>query len=243
MATQTWTEGRLPRVEWGPVIAGVLCAVAAQIVLGLFGVAFGFASRPAASSGLGVLAGVWEMVTPIVASFVGAYVAVRIAGDRGEPGALLHGAMVWCIGLIAGALFITGSLASGAMTAGAAASGNAGVDAIARHGDAGNPARAQSTASEAARGASAGTGAAGVAALLGLGGALLGAASGRRTVTGEGAGRHHGRTSEGRPTGPVGREHETGSGVVQGEAGRVTVRPPATGIGDAGMPPDEPLHH
>ena len=238
MASQTWTDRQLPRVQWGPVITGVLCAIAAQIVLGLFGIAFGFASRPAASGGLGILAAIWELVTPIVASFIGAYVAVRVAGDRGIAGALLHGSIVWCIGLIAGALFITGSLASGAMTAGAAASGNVGVNAITRHDTASNRMRAQSTASDAAKGAAAGTGAAGVAALLGLGGALLGAAAGRRTITGKGAGRHRGRVATERP---IDREYEA-SGVVYGEAGRVSTRPPAAG-GDIGVPPDEPLHH
>jgi len=166
-----WTRGVLPRVQWGPVITGVLCAIAAQIVLGLFGVAFGFAVAPA-GKGMAVLAGVWGILTPIVASFIGAFVAVRIAGDTRESGAFLDGALVWCIGLIAGALFLASAIGPGAMSVGSASAG------------AGMQGGLQGT--DVARGFAASTGVAAVAALLGLGGALFGAAVARGMVTGEG---------------------------------------------------------
>src|SRR6266542_5505827 len=66
MATETLTRGVLPRVQWAPVITGVLCAIAAQIVLGLFGAAFGFVSVSADNRGVAILAGIWMLVTPIV---------------------------------------------------------------------------------------------------------------------------------------------------------------------------------
>ena len=141
MATETLTHGALPRLQWSPVITGVLCALAAQIVLGLFGVAFGFAAASAGRA-LGVLADVWGLVTPLVASCIGAHVAVRMTGEQRDASVYLHGAVVWCIGLIAGAIFI-----------------NTGKSAVEV------------------------TGAAGVAALLGLGGALLGAATGKRAMS------------------------------------------------------------
>jgi hypothetical protein len=244
MATETLTRGTLPRVQWGPVITGVLCALAAQIVLGLFGAAFGFASAPAGNA-LEVLAAVWTILTPIVASFIGAYIAVRVAGDRDEAGAFLHGALVWCIGLIAGAVFITGSLASGAMSAGTAMSGNVGARAIERRDTSVNRARAQATAEDAAKGAAAGTGAAGVAALFGLGGAILGAAVGRRTVTGRTT-----RRGERRFLRHEDLRHDEAmvgeTGVAYGERGRVTTRPDLIDRGvdraaDPG-PPRGPAH-
>jgi hypothetical protein len=203
MATEALTHGVLPRVQWGPVITGVLCALATQIVLGLFGAAFGFASGPAGNA-VEILSAIWTLLTPVAASFVGAHVAVRVAGDRSEAGAFLHGALVWCIGLIAGAIFITGSLASGALSAGAA--------------------RAQSTA-DAARGAAAGAGAAGVAALFGLGGAILGAAVGRRTMTGRSAGRGERRFMHRERQMHADEPMAGESGVAYGERGRVTTRP------------------
>jgi hypothetical protein len=247
MNTETLTRGAWPRVQWAPVIAGVLCALAAHIVLGLFGAAFGFAASPADSKGLGIGAGIWALLTPLVASFIGAMVAVRIAGDRQDAGALLHGTLVWAIGLIAGALFLTSTLASGAMSAGTAASGNVGARQVEKRDTPANRARAGAAAEDAAKGAAAGTGAAGVAALLGLLGAGLGAAMGRRQVTGE--------TLRPRRNLTARREerHEVTaqSGVAYNdERGRVTTRAPDVverrevverdRLVDR---PDDPLHH
>jgi hypothetical protein len=223
MASETLTRGVLPRVQWGPVIAGVLCAIAVQIVLGLFGLAFGFASEPA-GRGLGILAGVWGViVTPIAASFVGALVAVRIAAERLEAGAFLHGALVWCIGLIAGAIFLGGLASSGAMSLGSAASAVAPRTAV--------MGRAQAR-DDVARGAAAGTGAAAVGALLGLGGALLGAAVGRQLLTGESLMRR--RRGAGDPE--LRREYRTGE-----SAGAYGSVPRAPGAGERSG--ETPLHH
>jgi hypothetical protein len=238
MASETLTRGALPRVQWGPVIAGALCALAAQIVLGLFGVAFGFASAPANDRGIGILAGIWALATPIVASFIGAWVAVRIAGHRDEAGAFLHGALVWCMGLLAGALFITGSIASGAMTAGTAASGNVGPRTLTQRDTTAGRTRVQAAGEDAAKGAAAGTGAAAVASLLGLGGALLGAAVGRKAIAGERMMRRAGRSRESELRSEVPVEE---SGVAYTDrTGAVTTRPPNV----RRAPPDEPgLHH
>jgi hypothetical protein len=225
MAAEALTRGAWPRVQWGPVIAGVLCALAAHIVLGLFGTAFGLAANPADSKGMGIGAGIWGLLTPFAASLLGAWVAVRVAGDRHEAGSMLHGALVWSIGLIAGAIFLTGIMSTGAMTMGTAASGNIGARTVERRDTPQNRARAEAKGEEAAKGAAAASGAAGLAALLGLGGALLGAALGRRMVTGEGLrpGRDAGHRRH------LGEEHRAGaeSGVAYTDrSGVVTTRPP-----------------
>ncbi len=72
---------------------GALFAVAIATVLGLFGAAFGYAAQ-SPGSGLAVLSGVWEVLTPLVATFAGALMATR-AGERHD--AYLNGLMVWCI--------------------------------------------------------------------------------------------------------------------------------------------------
>jgi hypothetical protein len=84
------------RVEWGPAITGAFSAAAVAIVLGLFGGAFG-------AGGLGVLSGIWLVVTPFAATFIGAAVAGAIAERRDV---FPTGVMVWCISLVAGALII-----------------------------------------------------------------------------------------------------------------------------------------
>src|SRR5690242_8252055 len=117
MASLTETEtGRLGwRLSWTAVIAGALLAIAAHVVLGLIGAALGFASSPSDSKALGAGAAAWAILTPFVASLLGAWLACRLCGALDRPTANLHGILVWCIGLVAGALFLTGTIASGAM--------------------------------------------------------------------------------------------------------------------------------
>lgn len=98
----------LPQVQWGPTVSGALLAVAIAIVLGLFGVAFGIAGQAPGSQGLGVLGGVWKILTPLVATFVGSALTASMVGKRS---AFLNGVMVWCITL-AFAVAVTGGVSA-----------------------------------------------------------------------------------------------------------------------------------
>jgi hypothetical protein len=184
MASETMTRGALPRIQWSPVIAGVLCALAVHVTLGLFGTAFGLAADPADSKAVGFGAGLWGLAVPFLASALGAYLCVRMARETEDAGSYLHGGLVWCIGLIAGALFITGSMATSAMTSATAASGNVrgGFSRMDAEGSRG--AANEAAAEDAQKGAAAAAGAGGLGALLGLAGAFVGAAAGRRALSG-----------------------------------------------------------
>jgi hypothetical protein len=194
VGSETLGHRALPRLHWGAVIAGVLVALAAHIVLGLIGAALGFAAAPADSRGVGAAAAIWALVTPFLATLAGAWLATRMAGSWDTAGSNLHGVIVWCIGLIAGALFLTGTLASGAMTASNAASGNAGVMQRltgATQSDVRNPrtqAQAEQASDEAGKGAAAAMGGAAMAALAGLLGAFAGAGIARSRREGKGMG-------------------------------------------------------
>ena len=254
MATEPLSHGALPRIQWSPVIAGVLCALAVHIVLGLFGAAFGFAVDAAESTGVGVAAGIWAMLVPLVAFAIGAFVCVRIAREVEPAGTYLHGAMVWCIGLIAGAVFLSTTIASGAMASAIAASGSLRGPA-ARMGDTGRMSRTE--VEDVQKGAAAVAGAGGLGAVLGLAGAFLGAAVARGALRGRGLGARAGggimdRVRLGRHDGRA--EYERGwrdataalgdrSGVVTS-----TTRPPEAQrrSGDVQRPgtSDDPaLHH
>lgn len=179
-------ERALPRLSWGSVIAGVLLALAAHVVLGLLGAALGFAAQPADSNVVGAGAAIWGLLTPFVATLLGAWLACRMAGERDTAGTNVHGIMVWCIGLLAGALFLTGTLATGAMTAGTVASGNAGalrqLTGATRQDVQGPQAevRAERAADAAGKRAAGIAGGAAMAALAGLLGAFGGAGLARR---------------------------------------------------------------
>jgi hypothetical protein len=228
----------LPGLHWSAVIAGVFLAIASHIVLGLVGGALGFSAAPADSTGLGAGAAIWGLVTPFVATLLGAWLAVGMAGAAGDrTGSTLHGIMVWCIGLIAGAIFLTGTIASGAMTAGTAA--RAGPARIFR----GEPGRVSALADQAGKAAAAVMGGAALASIAGLLGAVAGVGIARSRRSGRGLRwrlaiqRREERGAErfGEP-----RREEREYGAPYGES-----RPGATAEPrrDVGPPPTDPYHH
>ena len=58
-----------------------------------------------------------------MSSFLGGYLAVRIAGDRRRSEALLHGAICWAFSLMIGAMLALGAARTAAQSAAAVASG------------------------------------------------------------------------------------------------------------------------
>jgi hypothetical protein len=163
MATEMM-EVSVPRIRWGAVIPGIFCAVAMQIVLGLFGAAFGLGGESAGAAGLKVLSGIWEILTPFVALFVGSALAVSLGVRRNV---FLNGFVLWCVSLAAVAFYLARDL--GTVTGRAEAIGLTGA-AI--------PALA------------------GLSALLGLTGALVGSAVGKRLARYEFARKLEGREEE-----------------------------------------------
>lgn len=162
MATEIERHAVWPRVSWSAVIAGTFFALATHMVLGLFGIAWGFRVDPAdPTAAIGIGAAAWGVLVPFVASLIGALVAVRLAGARTGAGAGIHGLLTWCIGLAVGGLFITGTLAE-----------NFGLGAVAREG------LAAVDITPAAL-------AAGIGAVAGLIGAVAGVLIGRKQMEGE----------------------------------------------------------
>jgi hypothetical protein len=140
------------RMSWGSVFAGVIIAVAVQLVLGILGAGIGLAmvdpvegTTPGAA-GFGIGAGVYWLITTVLALGVGGYTAARVAGVRERFDALAHGLTVWGVtliltlylltsavgGIIGGAFRTVGAVAGGAgstvAAAAPAAASVAGVD-------------------------------------------------------------------------------------------------------------------
>jgi hypothetical protein len=238
MATATEVAGgrAFPRLHWGAVIAGVLLALAAHVVLGLAGAALGLAARPGASRAVGAVAVIWALVTPFVATLLGAWLAGRMAGAEDARAGVLHGVLVWCIGLIAGALFLTGTLATGAMTAGTATSGNvAAAQRGAGETGRGRAAQARAGPDEAARVAATGAGGGALAAIAGLLGGFVGAA----LSAGRGLGRGRWRAPFRREEAQAGTLQDRGYGTTYG----TETHPGGPGMPGGGAPPDPYGHH
>ncbi|MFD1951693.1 hypothetical protein ACFSGX_13035 [Sphingomonas arantia] len=133
-------EGRLPkspaRISWGAIFAGVVLAIAVQLVLGILGTGIGMTlvdpvegTTPGAA-GFGIGAGIYWLITTVVALGVGGYAASRLAGAHDRFDGLVHGLVVWGVtliltlylltsavgGIIGGAFRTVGSVASAAGT-------------------------------------------------------------------------------------------------------------------------------
>jgi len=81
------------RISWGGIVAGTVLGWAVFSLLSLLGAAIGLAkfdpysTNPA--NGLGAGSAFFGVIALLVSSFLGAYLAVRIAGDRRRSKALL----------------------------------------------------------------------------------------------------------------------------------------------------------
>ena len=113
----TSAAGNVSFVEWGAVLAGAFLAAALSFVLLTFGTAIGLsATSPWPNSGLSArvlasLAIFYVMAQQIGSLMVGGYVAGRMRGRWNETTEHevefrdgLHGALVWAVGIVIGAL-------------------------------------------------------------------------------------------------------------------------------------------
>ena len=94
------------RLSWGAVFAGVVIAVAVQLVLGILGAGIGLTmvdpvegTTPGAA-GFGIGAGIFWLITTVIALGAGGYAAARVAGVHDRFDALVHGLVVWGVTLI-----------------------------------------------------------------------------------------------------------------------------------------------
>ncbi|WP_440978960.1 hypothetical protein ACQHGV_00040 [Sphingomonas pseudosanguinis] len=94
------------RASWSAIFAGVVIAVAVQLVLGILGTGIGLSmvdptdgSTPGAA-GFGIGAGIYWLITTVIALGAGGYVAARMSGVTERFDALVHGLVVWGVTLI-----------------------------------------------------------------------------------------------------------------------------------------------
>ena len=91
------------RVSWGAIFAGVAVALVVQMLLTLLGVGIGIATidpgsgdNPSASS-FSIVAGIWYVVSGLVAAFAGGYFASRMSGKTRPTTGALHGLTTWAV--------------------------------------------------------------------------------------------------------------------------------------------------
>ena len=95
----------LNRIASGPVLAGVVIALVAQLVLNMVGLGVGVSTLdPVAGANenpsvttLSAAAGIWFVLSGVIASFLGGYAAGRLAGKPKESTAGWHGLTAWAL--------------------------------------------------------------------------------------------------------------------------------------------------
>jgi len=110
--TNVNTEVVVPRdrVRWGPILAGLVSALATLLVLSLLGVAIGLTAAAGDPNGganaatrvannYGVGAAIWAAISTLLAFFIGGFVSARSAAVRGKSTGWVNGALVWAVAL------------------------------------------------------------------------------------------------------------------------------------------------
>lgn len=132
-------QGPPVKMSWSAIFAGVVAALGVWALLYAFGLALGLSTinpdNPESARPSGIFTGVWSLVVPLIALFVGGAVAGRAAGIIHRGGGALHGLVMWGLTTVLGAVMVGNlltsalggvvSLGSGAMRQGVNAAGQA----------------------------------------------------------------------------------------------------------------------
>ena len=176
------------RVRWGPILSGIVVAIATQLILSALGAAIGASflsdsGAPRSNAGdVGTSVGIWSIISLLISLFVGSWITARACGPMNRSTALLNGAILWATTLALSSWL----LASGVSGAFGVLASNAGdVANQVQRGTVDLPNRAPTVTAEQTR-AIAGNTAKGlwsfvIGSLLGLVASLVGASTGARS--------------------------------------------------------------
>jgi hypothetical protein len=113
------------RVSWPALFAGVFLVIAIEILLDVLGVGIGLGLVTPSESGTadigryGTGAGIWWLVSALIALFIGGYASAWLAGVERRFDGMLHGLVVWAISALVTIYLLTtviGGLIGGAFT-------------------------------------------------------------------------------------------------------------------------------
>ncbi len=105
------------RISWASVFAGVVIVLVTQLLLSLLGLGIGASTiNPTTeqdpASGLGIGAGIWFILTSLIALFAGGWVAGRLAGIPRNIDSMLHGLLTWGLASLLLFYFLTSTVGS-----------------------------------------------------------------------------------------------------------------------------------
>ncbi|HEX8106765.1 MAG TPA: hypothetical protein VF516_03505 [Kofleriaceae bacterium] len=91
--------------RWGAIIGGAFMAVASWIVLHLLGLGVGLTvidpNQTSSLRAIGLGTGIWSLIAPIIAVFIGGLVVSRLAPTPSRLTRVIHGGLVWAVTTLA----------------------------------------------------------------------------------------------------------------------------------------------
>jgi hypothetical protein len=103
-------------ISWGAVFAGVFVSLGLWLLLHTLGLAAGLTAinpdNPGTLRGIGIGTGIWSIVAPLIALFVGGLVASRTAGPIDRGTGAVHGAVLWGLTTLLGVVLIAVAISS-----------------------------------------------------------------------------------------------------------------------------------
>jgi hypothetical protein len=104
------------KLSWSAIFGGTFVALGVWILLYALGLALGLSAvdpnDPGSAKSAGIGTGIWSLVAPLIALFVGGLVASRTAGVLDKAGGALHGAVLWGLTTLAGVIVMGMALSS-----------------------------------------------------------------------------------------------------------------------------------
>jgi hypothetical protein len=98
----SWGNGRMERVRWGAIWAGLVTAIGTFLLLTTAAVAIGAVAVDSGAEGetASAASGIASAVIALLAFFAGGFVAGRTSGVVGRGYGALNGFLVWALGVV-----------------------------------------------------------------------------------------------------------------------------------------------
>jgi hypothetical protein len=125
----------LNQVAWGAVFAGAAIALVMQIILNMIGLGIGLSTLDVAQGdtptvgSISIGAGIWFVVSGILAAALGGYIAGRLSGKASSSTTAYHGLISWAVSTLAVIYLLSGAasgMVGGALSTASSAVGGAG---------------------------------------------------------------------------------------------------------------------
>jgi len=132
VTTDTYEEQVLGHVDWPAIFGGTLVAMATWLALQLAGFGVGLAAvkvdEAGSWRGSAIGSGIWGVIAPLIAFFVGGLVVGRGGRAVTHAGKIVNAAVMWAVAAIGGVLIlamIVAGLVKGAASVGTSVAGGA----------------------------------------------------------------------------------------------------------------------